>query len=113
MGCSSLKGYARPNIKVSIAVVTQQFVLNRVDVKTWEQAWKDTFEFREALGAAVGLQNSATLGSPGMQVLPVFEAVAAEDETVDLISFDTGHPKALLDWLAVTDPIEERFVWEE
>ena len=32
------------------------------------------------------------LGSPGMQVLPVFEAVAAEDETVDLISFDTGHP---------------------
>jgi hypothetical protein len=52
------------------------------------------------------------LGSPGMQVLPVFEAVAAEDETVDLISFDTGHPKAVLDWLAVPDPTEERFVWE-
>lgn len=47
-----------------------------------------------------------------MQVLPVFEAVAAEDETVDLISFDTGHPKAVLDWLAVPDPTEERFVWE-
>ena len=62
MRCSTLEGYARPTIKVSIAVV-QHFVLNRVDVKTWEQAWKDTFEFREELRGEVGLQNSATLGS--------------------------------------------------
>ncbi len=78
-----------------------------------EQAWEDTFAFREAVGEAVGLEVSAVLGSPGMQVMPVFEAVAAEDDTLDLISFDTGGPKVLLDWLGVTDPVTQGLVWEE
>lgn len=74
--------------------------------------WTDSFDYREALGGAIGLKYSTELGSPGMQVMPVFEAVAAEEETLDLISFDTGGPKVLLDWLGVTNPVEEGFVWE-
>ena len=48
-----------------------------------------------------------------MQVLPVFEAVAADYDTLDLISFDTGRLQVLLDWLGVTDPIRDGFHWEE
>lgn len=42
----------------------------------------------------------------------MFEAVAAEDETLDLISFDTGGPKVLIDWLGVIDPVAEGLIWE-
>ena len=45
--------------------------------------------------------------------MPVFEAVAADDDTLDLISFDTGGPKVLLGWLGITDPVREGLVWEE
>jgi hypothetical protein len=59
-----------------------------------------------------GLLAGAGAGrSLSRQMMPCYEAVAAETSTLDLISFDTGGPQVLLDWLGVTDPVAEQLIW--
>ena len=71
-----------------------------------DRRWMDTFDFREAVGKAVGLEDNSAVGSAGMQVMPVFEAVGFDPSTIDLISFDPAverRPHCLLELVGAND----------